>query len=375
MKGIGIKQRSKDLLMDVLYSATSRLESNYVPSPTEISNFKAVLKKNIHESQAAQLPAPKIRVFNDVIFHPNFKALYDKNGSLIRESAIVRWRPDNFIGAPNRIDPVADIEIKNIDIAVYGGILFDNHFGHFICESMSRLWPLVEENVDNVIQRAPWLFATSSGKQALDVSPPFLTQTMSSLKRLGMMPQVENQPVFIRRALVPDAAHQIGIAGHPIFRELCRKIGGDILSRSAAHTDASFEGERVYLSRAQLSSNRRRIAGEAELAQLLQENGFKVVYPERLPFRDQIALFSGAHTIIGCIGSAFHTQIFAPRIQPQLVCITDEKPSLTYFNFDAMCSTSSIYVLGLSESSFRSKYVKHQVLSMKAIPQALGLKA
>ena len=194
---------------------------------------------------------------------------------------------------------------------------------------------------------------------------------MSSLEGLGLRSKIVNEPTLIRKVFIPDTAHQIGIGGHPIFRELCSRIGADILKWDSGDAGTLFKGERVYLSRACLSSNRRRIVGELELEQNLRERGFRVVHPERLPFREQIALYSRAQTVVGCIGSAFHVQIFSPQIRPQVICITNEKPSLTFFNFDAMCETRSIYVLGLSKSRFRLKYVKHEILSVEATLDAI----
>jgi capsular polysaccharide biosynthesis protein len=67
---------------------------------------------------------------------------------------------------------------------------------------------------------------------------------------------------------------------------------------------------RLYVSRS--DTKLRRISNEAELIGVLARHGFEVVVPGALSFRDQVALFMGAETIVGPHGAGLSNIMFAP---------------------------------------------------------------
>lgn len=75
--------------------------------------------------------------------------------------------------------------------------------------------------------------------------------------------------------------------------------------------------ERLYISRAN-TSNRKH--NEAELIQIAEKYGFKVVVPELLSFKEQVGLFSKASHIIGATGGGMTNIVFAPK-SAKILCL------------------------------------------------------
>lgn len=67
---------------------------------------------------------------------------------------------------------------------------------------------------------------------------------------------------------------------------------------------------RLYVSRADASQ--RRLVNEAEITARLQQQGFEVIVPGQLSFRDQVATFAAAEMIVGPHGAGLANMLFAP---------------------------------------------------------------
>jgi capsular polysaccharide biosynthesis protein len=73
---------------------------------------------------------------------------------------------------------------------------------------------------------------------------------------------------------------------------------------------------RIFVSRSGMPQ--RRLVNELTVAELLADYGFETCWPETLPFRGQVELFSQAEVVISTHGSAFANILFAP---PGLVVV------------------------------------------------------
>ncbi|MBE9197253.1 glycosyltransferase family 61 protein, partial [Synechocystis sp. LEGE 06083] len=82
------------------------------------------------------------------------------------------------------------------------------------------------------------------------------------------------------------------------FEECCRK---NFLTEALV-------GNKVYISRSQFPKGM--VAGEAALEKELKNNGYYIVYPEKMPFYDQLKVMRGADVVVGVSGSALHNIIF-----------------------------------------------------------------
>ncbi len=73
---------------------------------------------------------------------------------------------------------------------------------------------------------------------------------------------------------------------------------------------------RIFISKSKWRSTHgqdyRCLENEVEVQEFLEERGFVTVFPEALPWPDQVSLFAGAEVIVGEFSSALHNTIFSP---------------------------------------------------------------
>ena len=87
----------------------------------------------------------------------------------------------------------------------------------------------------------------------------------------------------------------------------------DALDRNSSSAKASASGA-IFVSRARANRDGRTMLNRNAIEAIAVDHGYTLVYPERLPIIDQVALFRGATRIIGEYGSGLHGSIFsAPR--------------------------------------------------------------
>ncbi len=175
------------------------------------------------------------------------------------------------------------------------------HFGHFLCESLSRLWAVDPAGpLDGIVflPKRPGKVEALSGWQ----------REMFTLFGLDLPVRVLDRPTEVEELVVPGQGFGIGpmFAGTPEFRTFVR-------DRFAPGVGA--EGpDRLYLSRSALGGAEGGILGEARIEAHLAAAGYAVFHPQRHGIAAQVAAYRAARAVVGPDGSAFHLLAFAdPR--------------------------------------------------------------
>ena len=167
-----------------------------------------------------------------------------------------------------------------------------SHFGHFLFESLARLWAHegLRGQIDGIV-----FFRTRDWQQPNE----YQTRLMQLLGVDAPIVYVDS-PTEFGRLYVPRQGCGIGplSAGTPAFRAFVR----DRLGRVPARQDAP----RIYLTRSGYGLRRGGILTEAHLEALLQQEGYVSFAPERHSIEEQIATYRGAEKIIGPDSSALH---------------------------------------------------------------------
>ncbi len=270
--------------------------------------------------------SPAVSVVDRAIFIPNGPESSDKSqkfgGGVITpdgqpvETAQIQRKGGKRVGGPVETVIVTPASELDEDI-IYVGMLF-NHFGRVLLESLARVWYLneVEPSVKVV-------FNNANSAQAGHASwvPKLLTAFGIPPERILSL----HEPTRLRRAVVPEPLFKQFYSAHVDmarpFREVAERLAADV----------SLSEQPLYLSRRRLTSRQRPIVGEAELEELLRENGFAIAYPETLSIEDQIRLINSHATIFSSLGSAAHSILFAchnPRLH--LLASQDAIPSNFY---------------------------------------------
>lgn len=204
---------------------------------------------------------------------------------------------------------------------LFGGMLY-GHFGHFLCESTSRLWGFdLPHAVDGVIFHPK----PTDGKTRRLLGP-----TLPWLRVAGVATPVEApiETVSVDRLLIPEQGFGTGpmIAGRPEYRAYMRRTFGAGIKADGP--------DRLYISRTNLYSKRGRILGEHRIEAALAAEGYEIYHPQEHDITHQIARYKAARQVISTDCSALHLAAFFATSESRLAIIA-RRPGPTIHEFTA----------------------------------------
>jgi len=286
----------------------------------------------------ALTPDLNITIHRDLVAVPGRGALYTTDGTRIDSTnRIVIPKSDPRFQKFHKHSP-SPIEIPDCvahdEPVLYLGQAMD-HYGHFLTDCMARMWAALSV-------RLPCLMLDLSR-----MSGSYSSEILAALHLKVLSPTV---PTTYRTVWVPYPAFTRN--GHPAPEA------------DAAHlrvTTALYQPDQpnrwakpVFLSRARFNSRIRSTDAETEAAleQTMAEAGFEIVHPETLPLAEQIAIFNESPTIVGMLGSAFHTTLFSRRdYRGRVVLLTwNDENAIRYKNVDTLKGYTAHYVRCLEKA-------------------------
>ena len=217
-----------------------------------------------------------------------------------------------------------------IDECIYISHMNSGHWGHFITESLARFYHVFHNSptkniLINVFESGIYLKNLISILESLDFNIVCIDPNHKNIKvnRLYF-----SQPTMIN-----------------CFQVINKHI--DTLSK---YRDLTCEvnpiyKQKVYLSRTKLSRHKRWTFGEDELESMLKKSGWEVYYFEKLSLSEQLSILSGAKTLTGCIGSAFHNLMLSPCQPEKIIYLTNNEKDTNpnYALQDLVLHNESIY--------------------------------
>ena len=291
---------------------------------------------------------PRLDVIDDAVFVPgpewptrqqagvplelaSLAGILRRDGQRVATADLYRGR-DLCVSprAPGGLTAMDTVEEMDEPV-VYLGWLLDWHYGHFLLESLARVWFLaqVEPTVRVVFHHPhPEL-----------VHPAHWSRRM--LAAFGVPPErivLPTVPTRFRQMLIPEALFEMDRVAH----ERAAAPYQSVAARIAADVQPSTQP--VYLSRRLLTGYKRQTIGEAELEDVLRENGFLVAHPETMTFEDQVRLINSHTDIFTSTGTAAHNALFALH-QPRLHLLASGGWSYkTYFLCSALIEAPTALV-------------------------------
>lgn len=217
--------------------------------------------------------------------------VFDANGRYVHEAVL--WR-----GRPLMVEPEPPEAVDRLPGRwIWGGVLL-NHFGHFLTESLGRLWALqaVQGKVDGLVF-VPKREAQDDG---VELEMQAFHRLFFDLAKVDVPIRILNRPTRVELLEVPGQGFGIGpmAAGTAVFRSF--------MAERFARDVAPVGSGRLYISRSGLSAQRGGILWEKRLEQLLEAEGYEIYHPQQHPLADQIARYKGARQIVALDGSALH---------------------------------------------------------------------
>ncbi|AFY29234.1 glycosyltransferase family 61 protein [Cyanobium gracile] len=215
--------------------------------------------------------------------------------------------------------------------AIFGGYLL-RHFGHFLHESLSRLWwlgqgkspnSLVEgvrrrlqaEGGDVVFFMPHWL---DDGKDL----PAYMAEVLTGLGLPIERIRILVEPAHLRHLLIPAQCWGFRFDQPAWNEELgcdCRELMRNLLGsydRTAAPGESTLPSpEKLYVTRTGLPLQLGRLIGDVFLDRLMEAAGFRIYHPERHSIAEQIRQYSHANELVFMDGSALYLLWFC-RLRP-----------------------------------------------------------
>ncbi len=192
--------------------------------------------------------------------------------------------------------PVARLEADY----VWAGVIFA-HFGHFISETLPRLLSLRASLAAHPDRRILGFAAPGAGQ----TSPAALRPFFDLIDIDPALIDVIDQPTRVASLLIPP----------PPFLGRYRYAPGLLPLIDASPFSATEpSGERLFLSRAQLSGRFPRLPNIAEIEALYQDAGFTLYHPELHSIADQIARLTACAVLAGENGSALHWSLYSRHV-------------------------------------------------------------
>lgn len=216
--------------------------------------------------------------------------VYDKNGNLCDTS--VTYRFGNHTKIP-KFAPACSCIDENV-VFLGGGYIF-SHFGHFLCEGLSRAYPALYKSFQN----KKFVVVVNRKTKKLP------SYAIILLGGLGIKPEniiLINRTTRFTGVYVPSQAAEITKFMSPIIPRIFDKISKN-LGNAKIHTY-----DKIYLSRSKMNDGR--TFGECRIERIFAKNGYKIVWPETLPLAEQITLARNCRVMAGTAGTALHLALF-----------------------------------------------------------------
>lgn len=232
---------------------------------------------------------------------------YERDGTVARDTL---WAMlESAFTRPTKPAPaggdVVDVEEEDV---VWGGHVID-HYGHFLTDSVARLWPLLP---GGPLEGMPVVLTT----------PRRSRYVLEWLDAFGA-PVVElpaQGAVRFKRMYVPQPAlrHSAWIA--PELRDV------HLRTREGLNVPADRGHDLLWLSRTRLG--RDHTAYDEHLLEWLLADRLAIVHPEAMSLAEQVSALENSRAVAGVIGSAFHTLLLAADTPECLyLCPPWERPA------------------------------------------------
>ena len=254
----------------------------------------------------------------NLLYVPGYACLFDSTGRRVDSTVHLReGRPVR--STPTQIIPPAQSALLQ-DPVVFGGHL-PKHFGHFLLESLSRVWIYRSHEARGL----PFVhFRTVFHLHERELLEAALKK--HAARHIGL-----SEPTLLRSVFIPDQGLSLGSD----YSEEMSGVYDDIREVLCGNDNSSDETP-LYLSRTRLPSDRRATLGESALERRLSALGFRILHAQELPLAEQIRQVSGARNVIGLRGSALHLTIFRRLENAQTISLGARLPEMNQARVDAM---------------------------------------
>lgn len=193
--------------------------------------------------------------------------------------------------------PAPNPEYKDEKV-VYCGYLI-HQWGHFLIEGVSRLWYFLEN--DPSIDKYVFFLDENEQREIRGNYREFL-----ELLKVWDKLELINKPTTYREVVVPQRGYICRSSFSPKMIRMFDTIAENVT------VDSSWETpEKIYYSRSQFKKGLQFEFGFEVLDNFFEKNGYKVLYPEKVPLGQMIHYIRNSKVVASLSGSLTHNMFFA----------------------------------------------------------------
>lgn len=273
----------------------------------------------------------------DLLVLPHVRAAFERDGAIVEES-LRHWaniRPPND-RIPDRI-PVDNI-VRTCDEPALWAAGLVPHYGHFLTEGVSRLWPVLPGG------SLEGLSVVQTTADPRSYSSPFVADWTAAFG-LNRMSVSDAGATRFTRMYVPEPAWWLNSYIAPEIRDihLHARQGLDV---SPGSSDV------LWLSRAGLRPNR--LTYDEVLLEWLLAEHVTSIHPQQLSLADQVGAVEGSRVVAGIVGSAFHTLLMA-RSYPRCVYLCPARFQSAYVAQAELVGAEATFAHALAATEMRPR--------------------
>ncbi len=277
-------------------------------------------------AQARDVRPLDVLAVEDAVYVPRHACLYDLSGQRIDATMhLLNGRPLRRVTP--KVEVPRDLE-EIVKPVVYGGHL-PKHFGHFLLESLSRLWAYGSLDLGSL----PFVH----NRTVFHVHERELLE--AALGRHGAPLHALTRPTLLRSVLVPEQAIELGRDYHPAMRDVYDTIRTALIGPIGTPDDTP-----VYLSRTELPRRNRATLGEHALQARLSRRGLRIVHPEQLSLEEQIQTVSHARDVVGLVGTALHLTVFRDLEGARTLALSNRSPEIHQQRVDDLRGSQYVHL-------------------------------
>lgn len=252
------------------------------------SNFKRYFNKYVSKQCEKET---NIACFDKAIIvneHKRGFGVFDKDFKLVKDSLQTRNNKSQFIPKFSH----DNIPYIDEDVVFIGNV--NKFFGHFLLEHMNRIYALMDKKYKNR------KLVLINDKNLKDV-PGYVFQFIEFFGVKQNKIIILDKTTRFKNVCVPSQSFNSKLYNSKSFAKTFDRIAENIPDEEIY--------DKIYVSRAKLDSTHKTL-GEEKVQKIFEKNGFKIIYPEKLPLKSQIALVKNCRVLAGCAGTALHLALF-----------------------------------------------------------------
>ncbi|MGM9660080.1 MAG: glycosyltransferase 61 family protein [Faecousia sp.] len=228
-----------------------------------------------------------------------FGLLFGKGGVVDAQGSYV---PES--GIPKRVEgsyPTETPEFRDEKV-VYCGYLV-NHWGHFLIEGVTRLWYFLEN--DPTIDKYVFFLDENEDREIRGNFRLFL-----ELLKIWDKLEIISRPTTYREVVIPELGIHMRSAYTPKLLKVFDTVADNVVENPAWESP-----EKIFFSRSQLKKAHAFECGWDMMDNFYEKNGYRILYPEKIPLDQMIHYIRSARVVASLSGSLPHNMLFARQGQ------------------------------------------------------------